>query len=103
MRKTFQARNKTEVISQTQEKMAETEREINNMAIYKRNSEHYWYGFIWNGKRIQRSTKQGDKETAKLLEAAERTRLARQDAGIESRSVAPLFKTFALEWLEGIR
>ena len=74
------------------------------MAVYKRNgSEHYWYGFVWNGKRIQRSTKQGDKEAAKQIEAAERIKLAKQDAGIETPSVAPLFKAFAADWLKGIK
>jgi integrase len=74
------------------------------MAIYRRNgSEHYWFGFTWQGRRIQRSTKQGDKETAKALEAAERTKLAKQAAGIEPPSDAPLFKTFAADWLKGIK
>jgi integrase len=74
------------------------------MAVYKRNnSEHYWFGFVWNGKRVQRSTKQGDKETAKLLEAAERTKLARQEAGIESSADAPLFEKAAESFLKAGR
>jgi len=57
------------------------------MAIFKR-GKFYWYEFLYNGRRIQESTKQGDKETAKKLMAAERSRLARVDAGLESETQA---------------
>ena len=52
------------------------------MAIFKR-GKFYWYEFIFDGHRIRKSTKQGDKEAAKKMAAAERTRLAMDDVGLE--------------------
>jgi integrase len=58
------------------------------MAIYKR-GKFYSYSFTYRGRRIQKSTRQGDKEEAKKLMAAERTRLARIDAGLEAPEPRP--------------
>lgn len=62
------------------------------MAIFKR-GKFYWYEFTYDGKRIRESTQQGDKETAKTLMGAERSRLARVDAGLESPEPKPQAKS----------
>jgi hypothetical protein len=54
------------------------------MAIFKR-GKFYWYEFIFDGQRIRKSTKQGDKESAKKMAAAERTRLAMGEVGLEAK------------------
>jgi integrase len=61
----------------------ETTRRENIMAIFKR-GKFYWFTFTHGGRRIQKSTKQGDKEAAKKMMSAERTRLSLIDAGLES-------------------
>jgi integrase len=47
------------------------------MAIYKR-GKIYWYKFVWNGELIRESTKQGNDKVARQMEAAHRTRLAKE-------------------------
>jgi integrase len=64
------------------------------MAIYKR-GDVYWFSFVFDGRRIQRSTKQGNRKAAIDMEAAERTALAKGEAGIappkrERRTVGEL-------------
>ena len=55
------------------------------MSIYKRGNV-YWYKFMWNGELIRESTKQGNDRKARQIEAAHRTRLAKQqDAREEAR------------------
>lgn len=55
------------------------------MSIYKRGSV-YWYKFMWQGELIRESTKQGNDRKARQIEAAHRTRLAKQlDAREEAR------------------
>jgi len=44
--------------------------------IYKRGSV-YWYKFMWRGKPVRESTKQGNDKVARQMEAAHRTSLAR--------------------------
>jgi hypothetical protein len=39
------------------------------MAVYKR-GETYWYEFVFNGERIRKSTKQGNKRVAEQMEAS---------------------------------
>jgi len=46
------------------------------MGIFKRGSV-YWYHFLFNGDHIQHSTKQGNPRTARQIEAAHRTALAK--------------------------
>jgi integrase len=73
------------------------------MSIYKR-SGVYWYHFLFNGEHIQHSTKQGNPRTARQIEAAFRTALAKGDVGITERQKAPGFKDAMkafLEWSEG--
>lgn len=72
------------------------------MGVVKR-GKFYWYEFVFNAKRVRKSTKQSDKETAKKLMAAERSRLARVDAGLESGEPKPKQKNLTIgELLDGL-
>ena len=53
----------------------------------------YWYHFLFNGKHIQKSTKQGNPRIARQIEAAFKTALAKGEMGIVERKKAPGFKT----------
>ncbi len=72
------------------------------MSIFKRGSV-YWYHFLFNGEHIQKSTKQGNPRTARQIEAAYKTALAKGEVGITERKKAPGFnaamKAF-LDWSE---
>ncbi|HWY69576.1 MAG TPA: tyrosine-type recombinase/integrase [Terriglobales bacterium] len=63
--------------------------------IYKRGNV-YWFNFVFNGKHIQKSSRQGNKGVARDLEAAERLRLIKGEAGIERKpvKVCPTLKDF---------
>jgi len=61
--------------------------------VFKRGKK-YWYHFWWNGEHVQRSTKQGNKQVARDMEAAHRTALAKGEAGIFERGSAPALKDF---------
>jgi integrase len=58
------------------------------MSIYKR-SETYWYKFMWQGKLIRESTKQGNDKIARNMESAHRTSLAKGEVGIRERKPSP--------------
>ena len=64
------------------------------MSVYKR-GDVWWYGFSFNGKRIQRSTKQGNKRVAELMEAAHKTALAKGEVGIVEPKRAPTLMEFS--------
>src|SRR5579863_4828323 len=64
------------------------------MAVYKRGGV-WWYGFVFNGDRIQESTKQGNKRVAEQMEAAHKTSLAKGEVGIRERKPVPTLKQFA--------
>jgi hypothetical protein len=51
------------------------------VSIYKR-GEVYWYKFMWQGKMVHESTKQGNDKVARQMEAAHRTSLAKGEVGI---------------------
>jgi len=53
--------------------------------IYKRGGNIYWYKFMWNGRLVRESTKQGNDKTARKMEAAHRTRLAEGLVGIREK------------------
>src|SRR5579883_2188671 len=53
------------------------------MAIYKRGGV-YWFSFVFDGRRIQKSTKQGNRKAAIDIESAYRTALAKGEVGITS-------------------
>ena len=64
------------------------------MAIYKR-GRVYWYQFVFNNERFQRSTKQGNPRVARQMEAAHRTTLAKGEFGIVDRQRVPTLRAFA--------
>ena len=63
------------------------------MGVYKRGGT-YWFTFIFNGERVQKSTKQGNRKAAVDIESAYRTALAKGDVGILERKAAPTLKHF---------
>jgi integrase len=68
------------------------------MSIFKRGSV-YWYHFLWDGRHIQRSTKQGNPRIARQIEAAYRTALAKGEVGITERKKIPAFKAAMADFL----
>ena len=71
------------------------------MSIFKRGNV-YWYHFLFNGEHIQESTKQGNPRTARQIEAAKRTALAKGEVGIEERKAAPMFSAIAQRFLDHV-
>jgi hypothetical protein len=71
------------------------------MSIFKRGNV-YWYHFMFNGEHVQKSTKQGNPRTARQIEAAKRTALAKGEVGIEARKTAPMFSAIAKRFLEHV-
>jgi integrase len=73
------------------------------VSIYKR-GEVYWYKFMWQGRVVRESTKQGNDKVARQMEAAHRTSLAKGEVGIRERKKAPTLGEFAekqfLPWAE---
>ncbi len=73
------------------------------MSIYKRGGT-YWFSLVWNGRRYQKSTRQGDRRAAAQIEAAHRTALAKGLAGLHTKEPAPTLGAFAekrfLPWVE---
>jgi integrase len=63
------------------------------MSIEKR-GKYYSYEFMWRGERIRESTKQGDAQVARTLEAAHRVRLANGEVGIREKKPAPTLAAF---------
>ncbi len=72
------------------------------MAIFKR-GRVYWYHFLWNGRHIQESTKQGNPRVARQMEAAHRTRLAKGEVGIVERKPAPTLKEFSQRFIDYVQ
>ncbi len=54
----------------------------------------YWYKFMWQGKLVRESTKQGNDKVARQMEAAHRTSLAKGEVGIRERKAVPTLKEF---------
>lgn len=54
----------------------------------------YWYKFMWQGKLVRESTKQGNDKVARQMEAAHRTSLAKGEVGIREKKPAPTLKDF---------
>ena len=59
------------------------------MALAKR-GRVYWYHFLFSGQRIQEITKQGNPRTARQMEAAHRTALAKGEVGIRELQIAQI-------------
>jgi integrase len=74
------------------------------MAVYTRpDSKNYWYSFLWNGARIQRSAKTSNKRIAEQVEAARRIALAQGEVGIKPKAAAPTLAEFSTKFLEHVR
>jgi integrase len=63
------------------------------MSIYKRGSV-YWYKFMWNGKLLRESTKQGNDKVARQMESAHRTSLAKGEVGLRDKKPSPTLAEF---------
>lgn len=61
--------------------------------IYKRR-DVYWYKFMWSGKLIRKSTRQRNGKTARNMESAHRTSLAKGEVGIGERKPSPSLGNF---------
>lgn len=61
--------------------------------IYKR-GRVYWYKFMWNGKLIRESTRQGNDKVARQMESAHRTSLAKGEVGIREKKPVPTLFEF---------
>lgn len=60
----------------------------------------YWYKFMWQGKLIRESTKQGNDKVARQVEAAHRTSLAKGEVGIREKKPVPILSDFIEERFE---
>jgi integrase len=69
------------------------------MSIFKR-GRIYWYHFIFNGKHVQESTKQGNPRVARQIEAAYRTSLAKGEVGIREKKPASTVERFCRDRVE---
>lgn len=74
------------------------------MAVYKRGGT-YWFTFVFDGRRIQKSTKQGNRKAAVDIESAYRTRLAKGEVGIdppkkERRTIGELLDALKVRYEE---
>src|ERR1700757_4637422 len=54
----------------------------------------YWYKFMWQGKLVRESTKQGNDKIARNMESAHRTSLAKGEVGIRERKPSPTLAEF---------
>jgi integrase len=69
------------------------------MAIFKR-GRVYWYDFTFRSERIQQSTRQGNQNVARQMEAAHRTALAKGEVGIVKKVTAPTLERFCSDRIE---
>src|ERR1051326_1189298 len=68
------------------------------MSTYKR-GQIYFFNFWWNGRHIQRSTRQGNPKIARNIESAYRTALAKGEVGIVERKRVPTLKDATADFL----
>jgi integrase len=61
--------------------------------IYKR-GKVYWYKFMWNGRPVRESSKQGNDKMARNMESAHRTSLAKGEVGIRDKKPTPTLAEF---------
>jgi len=54
----------------------------------------YWYKFMWQGRLVRESTKQGNDKIARQMESAHRTSLAKGEVGIREKKPVPTLKEF---------
>jgi integrase len=69
------------------------------MGIFKRGN-LYWYKFMWQGKLIRESTKQGNDKVARQMEAAHKTSLAKGEVGIREKKIVPTLEEFCTRRVE---
>jgi len=69
------------------------------MSLYKRGGV-YWYKFMWQGKLIRESTKQGNNKVARQMESAHRTSLAKGEVGIREKKAVPTLAEFCSSRVE---
>lgn len=67
--------------------------------IYKR-GKFYWYKFMWDGRLVRESTRQGNDKVARHMESAHRTSLAKGEVGIREKKAVPTLKEFCSERVE---
>jgi integrase len=72
------------------------------MSIYKR-GDVYWYKFMWQGKLVRESTKQGNDKLARQMEAAHRTSLAKGEVGIRDKKLIPTLSEFIPRFLPWVK
>lgn len=60
----------------------------------------YWYKFMWDGKLIRESTKQGNDKVARQMEAAHRVALAKGEVGIRDKQPVPTLAEFLQSRIE---
>src|SRR5882757_6776772 len=54
----------------------------------------YWHKFMWQGKLVRESTKQGNDKVARQMESAHRTSLAKGEVGLRERRPSPTLAEF---------
>src|SRR6266404_752924 len=54
----------------------------------------YWYKFMWQGKLVRESTKQGNDKIARQMESAHRTSLAKGEVGLRDKKISPTLTEF---------
>ena len=72
------------------------------MGIYKRGGV-YWFSFLFQGERVQKSTRQDDRKVARQMEAAQRTALAKGEVGLIERKVAPTLREFEKRFIDSVK
>jgi len=60
----------------------------------------YWYKFMWQGRMVRESTKQGNDKVARQMEAAHRTSLAKGEVGIRDKKPVPTVRQFCEQRIE---
>ena len=60
----------------------------------------YWYKFMWHGRLVRESTKQGNDKVARQMESAHRTALAKGEVGIREPKPVPTLKDFCSKRVE---
>src|SRR6202163_3129821 len=63
--------------------------------IYKRGKTGiYWYKFMWQGKLVRESSKQGNDKVARNIESAHRSFFFQAEDGIRDKKLAPTLNDF---------
>src|SRR5215470_3817945 len=54
----------------------------------------YWYKFMWQGRLVRESSKQGNDKIARQMESAHRTSLAKGEVGLREKEPSPTLSDF---------